>query len=829
MTEELNKILPLVTKPIRYTGGEYNIYIKEPENHPIYFGLLMPEVYEIGMSNYGLKVLYSILNRQKNIIAERAYAPWLDFGEKLKSSNIPLYSLESKRPLKDFHILGFSLQSELSYTNILYILDLSKIPLLSRERKYKDPLIIAGGPCCVNPLPVNEYIDAFVIGDGEEVSLEIAQVYEQWDKKNRADLLSLLAKIEGVYVPLVHDTSKIIINKRSIASLREEDFPYPPMVPICETVHDRLTVEISRGCTRGCRFCQAGIINRPLRMRPVTEIMRLAERGIRSTGWEEVSLLSLSTSDYPYLEELVAQLTRQMAKRRVAISLPSMRGEDFNTQLAQSLQEIKKTGLTFAPETASDKLRSFVNKDISENSIFSSIRTAAEKGWRSIKLYFMIGLPGEDHSDIEALVQFVKQASNIAPRATIKFSLTPFIPKPHTPLQWAGFESPKTLKEKIDFVHNMITRRNINAKWENPDVSFVQAILARGDEKLNKVILDIYNKDGIFQDWTEKFNISLWQQCFENNNINTTDYLKEKDISQKLNWDFIHIGVDKSFLKQEYEKAKRSEKTANCQITCQKCGVKGCDLNSNNDTIPKETRAEPQQATENITEDTKYDFRLKSDDFKASFPFGTEDLFSNVRFRIKFSVGETFRYAGHLDIVRTIYRTLRRSELPIAYTQGFSPHPIVSFGPPLQVGVISSGEYLDIEMARSYNGNLVRDFGFFMPKDMRIIHTRMINRKIDSLGKSCNLAQYEIKDIPWTFDKEDILKQKENITSIKNIEVNGNQTIKFNLTIAPKIKLFIIMQELFKKDEAIVRCLNIERKDFYVVKNDRIFSPMEDE
>jgi radical SAM family uncharacterized protein/radical SAM-linked protein len=829
MTEELNKILPLVTKPIRYTGGEYNIYIKEPENHPIYFGLLMPEVYEIGMSNYGLKVLYSILNRQKNIIAERAYAPWLDFGEKLKSSNIPLYSLESKRPLKDFHILGFSLQSELSYTNILYILDLSKIPLLSRERKNKDPLIIAGGPCCVNPLPINEYIDAFVIGDGEEVILEIAQVYEQWDKKNRVDLLSMLSKIEGVYVPLVHDTSKSIINKRNIMNLKEEDFPYPPMMPICETVHDRLTVEISRGCTRGCRFCQAGIINRPLRMRPVAEIMRLAERGIRSTGWEEISLLSLSTSDYPYLEELVAQLTRQMAKRRVAISLPSMRGEDFNTQLAQSLQEIKKTGLTFAPETASSKLRSFVNKDISEDNIFSSIKVAAEKGWRNIKLYFMIGLPGEDLSDIEALVQFVKQASHIAPRATIKFSLTPFIPKPHTPLQWAGFESPTTLKEKIAFAHDMITRRNINAKWENPDVSLVQAILARGDEKLNKVILDIYSKDGIFQDWTEKFDIGLWLKCFKDNNINTIDYLKEKDVNEKLNWDFIHIGVNKSYLKQEYEKAKRGEKTASCHTTCQNCGVKGCDLNPNKVEITKESSPEIQQTTDNIIEGAKADFRLKPDDFKTGFPFGAEDLFSNVRFRVKFSVGETFRYAGHLDIVRTIYRTLRRSELPIAYTQGFSPHPVVAFGPPLPVGVISSGEYLDVEMARSYNGNIVRDLGFFMPKDMRIIHARVINRKIDSLGKSCNLAQYEIKDIPWIFDKGDVLKQKENIISIKHIELNGNQTVKFNLIIAPKIKLFNIMQELFKRDEAVVRCLNIERKDFYVVKNERVFSPMEDE
>jgi radical SAM superfamily enzyme YgiQ (UPF0313 family) len=355
-----------------------------------------------------------------------------------------------------------------------------------------------------------------------------------------------------------------IIKKRNISILKEEDFPYPPVMPICEVVHDRLTVEIGRGCVRGCRFCQAGFINRPIRLRSVPEIIRLAERGIRATGWEEVSLLSLSALDYPFLQDLLSQLTRQMAKRRVAISLPSIRGEDFNSEIAQNLQEIKKTGLTFAPETASSKLRSLVNKDISEDKIFSSISAAVAAGWRNIKLYFMLGLPEENASDLESLIEFVRQASKISQRVTVKFSLTPFIPKPHTPLQWASFESRTILKDKINFVRDNVKRRNVNTKWENPDVSYIQAILARGDEKLNSVILDIYKNNGIFQDWTEKFNIDLWQRSLENNSVDADNYLKPTSPDDKSPWDFIDVGVKKEFLKQEYDKALNHNQTPSC-------------------------------------------------------------------------------------------------------------------------------------------------------------------------------------------------------------------------------------------------------------------------
>ncbi|MEO0083397.1 MAG: TIGR03960 family B12-binding radical SAM protein [candidate division WOR-3 bacterium] len=821
MLKKLNEILPLVTKPIRYLGNEYNIFFKDSQNNPLYVCLIMPEIYEIGMSNYGLKVLYAILNRQENIIAERAYAPWIDFGEKLQANDIPLYSLESKRPLNQFNILGFSLQSELSYTNVLYILDLAKIPLLSRQRNANHPLIIAGGPCCVNPLPMADFIDCFVIGDGEEVILEITAVYRDWNKKNRFDLLQMLSNIPGVYVPLCHNRESSIIKKRMVSVLREEDAPNPPILPICEIVHDRLTVEIGRGCLRGCRFCQAGFINRPIRLRPISEIIRLAERGIRSTGWEEVSLLSLSALDYPNIQELISQLTRQMAKRRVAISLPSIRGEDFNSQIAQYLQSIKKTGLTFAPETASSRLRSFINKNIDADRIFASMTAAVNSGWRNIKLYFMIGLPNENTDDINAIINFVKQASKISHRLSIKFNLTPFIPKPHTPLQWASFEGVENLKEKMTYIKDNIRHRNIQLKWENPEVSAIQAILARGDEKICAVLFDVYRNGGIFQEWTEKFNYSQWQRSFENSQINPNGYLEQYHLDRKLPWDFIDIGVKKSFLKQEYQNAFNYQFTSNCEKSCENCHSETCQVNINESNIVGTEVIKINQANFG-----KYEYDLRPKDFPSNF---IKERFRNSRFRLKYSVGEAFRFAGHLDIVRAIYRTLRRSELPVAYSQGFSPHPIVSFGPPLPVGVTSSGEYLDIEMIHTYSGNIIRDLNFFLPRDIKIIDARPVNKHVASLGKSCNIAQYEIKNIPWPINNNSLVPQKVLIDGIWDIDYDENKMVlNLYLRIAPKIKLFEVLSQLLQQDLLLIKQLKIERKDFYILKNGQLISPLED-
>jgi radical SAM family uncharacterized protein len=470
MDERIREVLPLVTKPIRYTGGEYNALLRDPDSARVSWVLAMPEVYELGMSNYGLRVLYSIINRLDNAVCERCYAPWPDFGKALQERGLPLYALESKRPVSEFDVLGLSLQSELSYTNVLYLLDTCRIPLRRAERNTSHPLIVAGGPCTVNPLPMSDFIDVFVVGDGEDPVREITGVVANWNGQERGELLSQLSRLEGLYVP-DHTPAGTAVRRRVVDELKEEDFPSPPLVPICEITHDRLTIEMARGCTRGCRFCQAGMMNRPVRLRSQDSVVRLAERGIRASGWEEVSLLSLSALDYPDLPGLITKLNSRLKERRVSISLPSTRGEDFSSELALSLQEVKKAGLTFAPETTSEKLRGFVNKNISELRILESVRNALDAGWNGVKLYFMVGLPGETDADVDGIGRFVTEIGRLCKGRPVRFNLSPFVPKPHTPLQWAGFGDVVETQAKIDRVRASITRRNVKAKWANPECS----------------------------------------------------------------------------------------------------------------------------------------------------------------------------------------------------------------------------------------------------------------------------------------------------------------------------------------------------------------------
>ncbi len=819
MDKELKAILPLVQKPIRYTNGEYNSIIKEKNANSILFALIFPDLYEIGMSNYGLKILYHILNREPSIIAERAYAPWPDFGKRLKQKGIPLYSLETKTPLSQFHILGFSLQSELSYTNLLYILDLAKIPLRSEERNSSHPLVIAGGPCCVNPLPMSKFIDAFCIGDGEEVVREICAVYQNWNRKNRADLISSLAKVEGVYVPLIHENSPLVIKRRLVKFFEEEDFPFPPVVPICEVVHDRLTIEVMRGCTRGCRFCQAGIINRPARVRKPEEILRLVERGIRNSGWEEVSLLAFSVSDYPNLLNLLTQLNALLYKRRVAISLPSMRGEEFSLSLAQELKTIKKTGLTFAPETISRRLKGFLNKEVKEESIFQALANATAAGWLGVKLYFMVGLPDETEEDVKEIGRFVTDAAQRFRQLQIRFSVSPFVPKPHTPLQWAPFSDIETLLAKLALLKRKTRRRNIQTKWENPYQAQIQAIFARGDKRLNQVILTAYQKGAIFTEWSEFFNYRDWLDSFQESGVDPREYLRKRPYSEVLPWDFIDVGVKKEFLRREAEKAERSTFTSDCrQSDCSECGAcPGREENSQKELSPKEEK-------NFIPAEGPAAFRKKI--------FLTDT--KNVTYRVKYTVGENFRYASHLDIVRQIYRILRRSELPVAFSSGFSPHPLVSFGPPLPVGVTSRGEYCDLQVAISYSGNITRDLAPFLPKDMKILETRVIRREVPSLGKAINLAEYWLKpQPPFRFDEGEVLTRSKKVTAVYQIDfdrspTSGESGILIFVRIAPGIRLFSLLSQLFGLTEEAIRLFDIERRDNYVLRDNKIYTPLED-
>ncbi len=796
--ERLLSILPLVKKPIRYTNGEYNLFLKEPQKDSILVALVFPDIYEIGMSNYGLRVIQHFLNRIDDVVVERAYAPWIDLAQELQNAELPLASVESNRPLKEFNIVGLSLQSELSFTNILYILDLARIPFLTAERKPKDPLVIAGGPACVNPLPVAPFIDAFVIGDGETAALEIVDCYRNWDRKNRSTLLETVARLAGVWVPAVHKNSKPII-KRTQPSLNEEDFPYPPVLPIGEITHDRLVIEIARGCLRCCRFCQATIIHRPLRLRDPDQIARLAERGIRSTGWEEVSLLSLSTLDYPGLDDLIEQLISGLKKRQVAVSLPSMRGEYFTESLALRLRSIKKTGLTFAPETASPRLQKIINKPIARENLLRSLATAFNAGWRGSKLYFMIGLPKEEVSDVEETSRFLGEVSRAARHQTVKVNLAPFVPKPHTPFQWAAFNSLEQLREKTNLVFKKLPR-NIQLKRERPEASLLEAVLARGDERLADVIRRVYAKRGFFQEWTEFFNAPSWFEAFAEAGVDPDHYLRERPVDEPLPWDFIDLGVNKNFLKNEYTKAMSAEPTADCSIElCSRC--QACP-----------GLAPPLPAR--TTSPAEYDR-------SARIITGPVEL--KRRLRLKYQAGDRFRFASHLDVVRAFYRALRRSELPIVYSKGFSPRPMVSFGPPRSVGMTSRGEYLDLEMTHFYSGNIIRDLNPFLPQDLMIVEMRPLLPNAPSLSQAINVLSYQIT-LPSHLSAERI--GEKNITGIYNLEYEPPQNLRVQLKLGAKP--FDTFAQLLDLDNRSVYQLRVERLDCYILKDSKLSTPLEE-
>jgi radical SAM family uncharacterized protein len=814
MDERIREVLPLVTKPIRYTGGEYNALLRDPDPARVSWVLAMPEAYELGMSNYGLRILYSIINRLDNAVCERCYAPWPDFGKALSERGLPLYALESQRPVSEFNVLGISLQSELSYTNVLYLLDLCRIPLRRAERTASHPLIVAGGPCTVNPMPMADFIDVFVIGDGEDPVREITGVVAGWDGRDRGALLTRLSRLEGLYVP-GFTPKDATVKRRVMADLKEEDFPFPPVVPICEIVHDRLTVEVARGCTRGCRFCQTGMMNRPVRVRSQESVVRLAERGIRASGWDEVSLLSLSALDYPDLPGLITKLNSRLKERRVSISLPSTRGEDFSSELALSLQEVKKAGLTFAPETASQKLRAFMNKNISELRILESVRNALDAGWNGVKLYFMVGLPGETDADIDEIGRFVTEVGRLCKGRPVRFNLSPFVPKPHTPLQWAGFGDLAETQAKIDRVRAAITRRNVKAKWENPECSYVQAMLARGDEKLGPVIEKVYREGGVFQEWTEFFRFPLWLESCAALGVDPKTYLAERRPGDRLPWDFINVGVSPEFLAREYEKAKAGELTPDCASgTCTNCGA--C-LPSSLVPRPQSPVPGPQSPVPGPPEYGRRPRPLQS----------FQEL--RTRFRVKYLVEEPYRFAAHLDRIRAFYRSLRRSELPIAYTKGFAPKPMLSLGPPLPVGLVSSGEYLDVFTAYHYTGNIVRDLGTFLPHGLRIAAARPIARENPSLGRIINLARYDVT-LPKAFsgDFAALVERSRGLTGVKDLLPGPERTVVLDLGIEAGVKLFDTLAGIFEISDTEVRCLSVRRRDCLVAQNGRIRTPLED-
>jgi radical SAM family uncharacterized protein len=590
-----DSILHQVTKPARYTGGEWNSVIKDWDKTRVKFALGYPDLYEIGMSNMALPILYDILNRQTDVLAERFYAPWIDMEAALRAAGIPLLSLESKHPLKDFDIIGFSLDYELAYTNVLNILDLAQIPVLASERDDSHPLVIAGGSSCLNPEPMSDFIDLFVLGDGEEVSFELLNCFRDW-KINRAskkELLRQAATIPGVYVPSLYQVeyqadgslksitptaaeAKPVIQRRVVAKL-----PPPvtrPVVPYIEVVHDRGAVEIQRGCTRGCRFCQAGIVYRPVRYRPQQEIIEAVGELMANCGYNEVSLVSLSTSDYPNIEELVSSLTHNY--NNLALSLPSLRIDNFSVKLMDSLPTQRKTGLTFAPEAGSERLRQTINKGASEDEIVETAAAAFARGWTSLKLYFMLGLPTETKEDVAEIIPLIDKIHSAGRRdkggtLRLRISLSTFVPKPHTPFQWAAQEGETELSAKHELLQQGLRRKGSQLSWQETKISLLEAALSRGDRRLGKVIYRAWKSGSTFDSWNERFNYQNWLRAFDASGLEPGFYAqRERSSDELLPWAHIDVGVTPVFLKREYQRAMKGKETPDCRFkSCNACGL----------------------------------------------------------------------------------------------------------------------------------------------------------------------------------------------------------------------------------------------------------------
>lgn len=798
-------ILPLVKKPIRYTGGEYNISVKtEPM---VRVGIVFPEVYEIGMSNIGIKIIYHMFNQIEEIQCDRIFAPWPDFGEKLKNKKVILYGLETKKPINSFDLLGFSLQGELCYTTVLYILELAQIPFKSSARDVNHPILIAGGPAVLNPTPLSSVFDAFVIGDGEDVVEHIAHILTNIPRQKKYERLEEISKLQGVWVPQIHKYDKTV--KRCVMSqLNEKSLPSSPILPICGITHDRLTIEAMRGCTWGCRFCQAGYVNRPLRIRPEQDILKSVEKGIRQTGWEEISLLSFSILDYPDLLNLIRKLNEILRKRMINISLPAMRGELFSEDLAILLKEIKKTGLTFAPETASEKLRTRLNKPFLNDKLISSIHSAHKLGWKQVKLYFMIGLPFEKDSDIAEIDILISQILKAYPKGGIKLSISPFVPKPHTPFESVEFAPIDELTDKIARIKRMKKRR-VEIKYQSPEVSFIESFLSKADDKIFPVIESVYKQRGIFEEWREGFDFTHWQTAFEITGIDPKEYLKPKD---KYPWDFIDVGVKKDFLKKEFIRAQDAVTTENCYYkNCSDCGA--CDGKTD----------KHYQKMEKYVSYGRYPKR-------KSHP---------ILYRVKYTIGEPFRYASHLDITRTIYRALRRSDLPIQFTCGYSPIPKVSFCPPKSVGQIVKGDFFDFYLNSEYFGNISIELNARFPSGIRILEVRALPLNTLSLSSLINLIYYEVNISQNAIKKSlDSLDDKpihiQTRSGTKNI-LDGLESISLKDDIltcglhfgGKKINIYELLSYLTELPVESSKIFKITRTTMFFKKDGILYSPME--
>ncbi len=676
----LKEFLSLVSKPVRYLGQEIHAIRKDPAGVKLKFCLAFPDVYEVGMSHLGIQILYHLLNGIKGVACERAFAPWGDMEKVLRDKRIPLSSVESSIPLNRFDIVGFSLQYELCLTNVLNMLDLSDIPLFSKDRDDRFPLIIAGGPLAFNPAPVADFFDAFVIGDGEEVALEICGIALQSKEAGakKEDVLRSLSRLEGVYVPSLY-TEGQKIRKRTVSDLNQAFFPSCPIVPYMKVVHDRLNIEIARGCKRGCRFCEAGFIHRPYRERSPRVIREILDASLQRTGYEELSLLSLSAGDYSSIGPLLSDLMDRYETKRVAVSFPSFRIESIVGRLAEEVKRVRKTGFTIAPEAGTERLRKVINKELDEGVLFQGLSDLFSKGWKNIKLYFMMGLPTEKEEDLRGIFDLTRKIAAIGERQkihpNISVSVSTFVPKPHTPFQWESQNPLEEIKEKLRLMKDGVKKNHLRFKWQDPHLSFLEGILSTGDRSLSRALVKAFQLGCRFDGWTDQFRFPEWKEAVEATGLKMDRHTQRRNFEQIPPWSFIDTGISAQFLWEEYQRGLQEKMSPPCvKEDCHRCGV--CD------------RALTLRESDPVKIEPPGKVIARKD-------MRTKKMKKKIRLKFR-KVGE-MRFLSHLELAHLFYRACKRADLPLCFSEGFHPMPRIIFATALPVGMESLTEIVEIE------------------------------------------------------------------------------------------------------------------------------------